>query len=84
MQTAILSILISYILCGTMTCIYHVVKIHESMLDHDRTRQKDKKNEKVITAHHHISSLKRIWAWPHTLVTSTVAAIKWARTLGDS
>lgn len=84
MQIAILGLLGSYVFCGATICAYHIMKIHESMLDHNRTRQKDKKNEKVITAHHHISSLKRIWAWPHTLVTSTVAAVKWARTLGDS
>lgn len=84
MQIIILSVLGSYIFCGAMTCAYHVIKIHEAMADYERTRQKDKKNEKVLTAQHHMLSLKHAWAWPHTAVTSTITAIKWVRVIGDS
>jgi hypothetical protein len=82
MEVIILSAAAAYVVCGILTCTYHLTKINESMSDYERTRLKDRKNEAIWAAQHHWDALKGSWLWPIGSLISAYKAVKWVISLG--
>lgn len=82
MEIVFFSASAAYLICGTLTCAYHLTKINEAMSDYERTRLKDRKNESVWAAQHHWDSLKGSWLWPLSSAISAYKSVKWVLSLG--